>query len=51
MNGKRNMKGNEKLIPFGLGLVSIQWQKELKEERETNSLRNKTYFQLLAKKT
>ena len=36
---------NKKPIPYGLRLDSIQWPKEIKEERETNSLRNKTCFQ------
>ena len=43
------MKENEKPIPHGLRLASIQWQKEVKEERKTNSLRIKTCFQSMAK--
>ena len=39
------MKENEKPIPYGLRLASIQWPKDLKEEGETNSLGIKTYFQ------
>ena len=42
---------NEKPIPYGLRLDSIQWQKELKEERETNSLRIKACFQSMANGT
>ena len=45
------MKENEKLIPYGLRLESIQWPKELKEERETNSLRINNCFQSMAKGT
>ena len=51
INGKWNIKENEKPIPYGLRLDSIQWQKEHKEEGETNSLRIKTYFQSIAKVT
>ena len=40
---------NEKPIPSKLRLAYSQWPKELKEEKETISLRNKTYFQSLAK--
>ena len=40
---------NEKPIPYGLRLTSIQWPKELKAERGANSLRMKTYFQSMAK--
>ena len=48
-NGKRNIKENEKPIPYGLELAFNQWPKEIKEERETISLRIKTCFQSLAK--
>ena len=48
INGKRNTKENEKPIPYGLSLESIQWRKELKEERETNSLRIKTWLNSMA---
>ena len=51
INGQRNIKENEKPNPYGLRLASNQWPKELKDERETISLRIKTYFQLLAKET
>ena len=49
INGKRNVKENKKPTPCGLRLSSIQRQKELNEERETNYLRIKTYFQSMAK--
>ena len=45
------MKVNEKPIRYGLRLESIQWPKELKEERETISLRIKTCLQSMAKGT
>ena len=45
INGKWNIKENEKPIPHGLRLDSIQWQEELREEGETNSLMIKTCFQ------
>ena len=48
-NGKRNVNKNEKPIPSGLALASIQWPKELKEVRETNFLRIKTCFQSMAR--
>ena len=38
-------KGEWETIPFRLRLDSIQWKKELKEERGTNSLRIKTNVQ------
>ena len=44
------MKENEKQIPYGLRLASIQWPKESKEERETNSLRIKACLQSIAKR-
>ena len=43
------MKENEKSIPYKLRLTSFQMQKDVKEERETNSLRIKTLFQSMAK--
>ena len=45
------MKENEKPIPDGLRLDSIQRPKEHKEERETNSLTIKPCFQSMAKGT
>ena len=51
LDGKNNIRKKEKLIPYGLRLDSIRWQKELKEERETNFLKIKTCFQSLAKRT
>ena len=45
------MKGKLEIIPYALGLASIQWPKELKEERETNTLSIKTYFQSMVKGT
>ena len=51
MIGKWNLKENGKPITYGLKLESIQWQKELKEERVTNSLRIKTCFQSMANGT
>ena len=45
------MEENEKPIAFVLRLESLKGQKELKEERETNSLRIKTCFQSMAKGT
>ena len=51
IKGKRNVKDNEKLIPYGLRIASIQWPKELKEERETNSIRIKTCFKSIGKGT
>ena len=45
------MKENEKPIPYRLRLASFQLPKELKEERETNSLWIKTCFQSMAKET
>ena len=51
MNGKRKIKENEKRILYGLRLGSIQWQQKLTEERETNSFRIKTCFQLMGKGT
>ena len=51
INGKRNKRENDKPIPYVLRLASIQWLKQLKEERETNSLRIKACFQSLAKGT
>ena len=33
------MTENEKPIPYGLRLDCIKWPKQLKEERETNTLR------------
>ena len=47
-NDKWNIEENEKPIPYGLTLVSIQWQKEFKGERETNSFRIQTCFLSLA---
>ena len=37
-NGLKNLGKNNKQIPQGLRLASNHWQKELKEERETNPL-------------
>ena len=51
LDGKKIIKKKEKPIPYGLRLDSIGWQKELKEEREINSLRIKTCFQSMAKGT
>ena len=60
MNAKENekqipyrlsAKENEKLIPYKLKLASIQRLKELKVERETNSLRIQTCLQSMAKGT
>ena len=34
--GKKNLNKKEKSIPKGLRLASNRWQKERKEERETN---------------
>ena len=42
---------NEKPFAYGLTLTYNQWPKELKEEKETISLRIKSYFQLLPKRT
>ena len=49
INGKRKVKDNEKLIPYGLRLASIQWPEEHKGESEMNSLRIKTCYQSMAK--
>ena len=43
-NDKMNLKMKKKRIPEGLRLASIEWPKELKEERETKSLRIKTCY-------
>ena len=51
MNGKRNMKENEKPVPYVLRLDSNNWQKELKRQRETNCLKIKTCFESLANGT
>ena len=51
IKGKWNINEIEKPIPYGLRLDSMQLQKELTEERETNSLRVKTYFQSMANGT
>ena len=45
------MKENEEPIAYGLRHNPCQWPKELKEERETNSLRIKTCFQSMEKGT
>ena len=45
------MKEDKKPIPYGLRLDPIQKSKELKEERETNSLRIKTCCRSMAKGT
>ena len=45
------MKENEKPIPYGLRLTSIQWSQELKEERETKTSWFKTCLQSMAKGT
>ena len=45
------MRENEKQVPYELRLASIQWPKELKEERELNSLKISTYFKSMAKGT
>ena len=45
------MKENEKPIPYGLKIASIQWLKDVKEEKETNSLRTKTWFHSMGKRT
>ena len=50
INGKRNVMENEKPTPYGLRLACSQSPKELKEERETSSLRFKTCFQTMAKR-
>ena len=44
VNGKRNMMESEEPTPYGLRLNYSKWPKELKEERETNSLHIKTCF-------
>ena len=50
INDKGNVKENEKPIPYGLIHDSIQWPKEHKEERVTNSWRTKTCFHSMAEK-
>ena len=44
-------KGEWEPIPYGLKLDSIQWQKDLKDEWESNSLRIKTCFQSMVNGT
>ena len=51
MIGEKNLKEKEKQIAYGLRLASNQWPKELKEEKETISLKIKTCVQSLAKGT
>ena len=51
INDKINTKEKEEPIPYGLSLESIQWQKELKEERETDSLKIKTWLKSMANGT
>ena len=46
-----NRKENEKPIPYGLRLDSVQWRKEHKDERETNSLRINISFHSMDKRT
>ena len=42
---------NERPIAYGFRLYCIQWQKKLKEEAQTNSLRIKTFFRSMANRT
>ena len=47
-NGKKNLKKKEKPITYGLRLGTNPQHNELKDERETYSLRKKTCFQSMA---